>query len=125
MDGTERQMLRPRAALCARLRTEGISDDGATMGPYHYFTSLAAFQGTDALAGSIELGMVGMTRGIAREYGKHNIAANCIGAGASRVRRQKGDCPFRPAHGTRSTDGASQKKLHFLPFLWPVKMRDR
>jgi NADP-dependent 3-hydroxy acid dehydrogenase YdfG len=45
------------------------------------FTGLAAFQGTDALAASTELGMVGMTRGIAREYGKYNITANCIGAG--------------------------------------------
>jgi 3-oxoacyl-[acyl-carrier protein] reductase len=45
------------------------------------FTGLAAFQGTDALAASTERGMVGMTRGIAREYGKYNITANCIGAG--------------------------------------------
>jgi 3-oxoacyl-[acyl-carrier protein] reductase len=46
-----------------------------------HFTGLAAMQGTDALAGSIELGMVGLTRGIAREYGQYNITANCIGAG--------------------------------------------
>ena len=45
------------------------------------FTGLAAFQGTDALAASTERGMVGLTRGIAREYGKYNITANCIGAG--------------------------------------------
>jgi 3-oxoacyl-[acyl-carrier protein] reductase len=36
-------------------------------------TGLAALQGTDALAASSELGMVGLTRGMAREYGKHNI----------------------------------------------------
>ena len=42
------------------------------------FTGLAAFQGTDALA-STGRGMVGLTRGIAREYGKYNITANCIG----------------------------------------------
>jgi 3-oxoacyl-[acyl-carrier protein] reductase len=45
------------------------------------FTGLAAFQGTGALAASIERGIVGLTRGIAREYGKYNITANCIGAG--------------------------------------------
>jgi 3-oxoacyl-[acyl-carrier protein] reductase len=45
------------------------------------FTGLAAFQGADPLAASTELGMVGLTRGIAREYGKYNITANCIGAG--------------------------------------------
>jgi NAD(P)-dependent dehydrogenase (short-subunit alcohol dehydrogenase family) len=45
------------------------------------FTGLAAMQGSDALSGSTELGMVGLTRGIAREYGKYNITANCIGTG--------------------------------------------
>lgn len=45
------------------------------------FTGLAAFQGADALAASTELGMVGLTRGIAREYGRYNITANCIGPG--------------------------------------------
>ena len=43
------------------------------------FTGLAASQGTDALAGSTELGMVGMTRGLAREYGKHNIRVKIDG----------------------------------------------
>lgn len=42
---------------------------------------LAALQGTDALAAASELGMVGLTRGMAREYGKHNITVNCIGTG--------------------------------------------
>jgi 3-oxoacyl-[acyl-carrier protein] reductase len=45
------------------------------------FTGLAAFQGSDALAAAAELGMVGLTRGIAREYGRYNITANCIGPG--------------------------------------------
>ena len=45
------------------------------------FTGLAAVQGSDALTASTEQGMVGLTRGIAREYGKYNITANCIGAG--------------------------------------------
>src|SRR5262245_45189949 len=45
------------------------------------FTGLEALQGTDAVAGSAELGLVGLTRGIAREYGKYNITANWLGAG--------------------------------------------
>ena len=45
------------------------------------FTGLAAFLGTDALAAATERGMIGMTRGIAREYGDYNITANCIDAG--------------------------------------------
>ncbi len=43
------------------------------------FTGAAAFQGTDALRASTERGIIGMTYGIAREYGKYNITANCIG----------------------------------------------
>jgi NAD(P)-dependent dehydrogenase (short-subunit alcohol dehydrogenase family) len=60
------------------------------------FTGLAAFQGTDALGGSTELGMVGMTRGIAREYGKYNITANCIGAGGIETEEAEGGLSFAP-----------------------------
>jgi len=60
------------------------------------FTGLAAFQGSDALAGSTELGMVGMTRGIAREYGKYNITANCIGAGGIETEEAEGGLSFPP-----------------------------
>jgi 3-oxoacyl-[acyl-carrier protein] reductase len=60
------------------------------------FTGLAAFQGSDALAGSTELGMVGMTRGIAREYGKYNITANCISAGGIKSEEAEGGFSFAP-----------------------------
>jgi NAD(P)-dependent dehydrogenase (short-subunit alcohol dehydrogenase family) len=60
------------------------------------FTGLAAFQGTDALAASTELGMVGITRGIAREYGKHNITANCIGVGGMESEEAEGRVAFPP-----------------------------
>jgi len=63
------------------------------------FTGLEALQGTDALAGSTELGMVGMTRGLAREYGKYNITANCIGAGGIETEEAEGRLAFPP--GTR------------------------
>jgi 3-oxoacyl-[acyl-carrier protein] reductase len=29
----------------------------------------------------VKLGIVGFTRGLAKEFGKHNITANCIGPG--------------------------------------------
>ncbi len=45
------------------------------------FTGLAAFRGSDPLAGTTELGIVGLTRVIAREYGKYNITAKCVGPG--------------------------------------------
>lgn len=60
------------------------------------FTGLAAFQGSDALASSTELGMVGLTRGIAREYGKYNITANCIGAGGIESEEAEGGVSFPP-----------------------------
>jgi 3-oxoacyl-[acyl-carrier protein] reductase len=60
------------------------------------FTGLAAFQGADALAASTELGMVGLTRGIAREYGRYNITANCIGAGGIESEEAEGGLSFAP-----------------------------
>ena len=60
------------------------------------FTGLAGFQGSDALTGSPELGMVGMTRGLAREYGKYNITANCIGAGGIESEEAEGGLAFPP-----------------------------
>jgi NAD(P)-dependent dehydrogenase (short-subunit alcohol dehydrogenase family) len=61
------------------------------------FTGLAAFQGTDALAGSTELGLVGMTRGMAREYGKYNITVNCISAGGIETEEAEGGLAFPPS----------------------------
>ncbi len=42
------------------------------------YGGLAGFQGSDPMTSASELGIVGLTRGIAREYGKYNITANCI-----------------------------------------------
>jgi NAD(P)-dependent dehydrogenase (short-subunit alcohol dehydrogenase family) len=43
------------------------------------YIGLAGFQGANFADSAIELGLVGLTRGIAREYGRYNITANCIG----------------------------------------------
>ena len=42
------------------------------------FAGLAAFNGIDPVGSTAELGIVGLTRGVAREFGKYNITANCI-----------------------------------------------
>ena len=47
------------------------------------YSGLAAFQGSDAGSSASEFGIIGLTRGIAREYGKHNITANCICPGGT------------------------------------------
>jgi len=45
------------------------------------FTGLDAFNGADIMSSATEMGLVGLTRGIAQEYGKYNITANGIGPG--------------------------------------------
>jgi NAD(P)-dependent dehydrogenase (short-subunit alcohol dehydrogenase family) len=60
------------------------------------YTGLDAFTGSDILAGSTELGIIGLTRGIAREYGKHHITANCIGSGGIETEEAEGGHAFPP-----------------------------
>jgi NAD(P)-dependent dehydrogenase (short-subunit alcohol dehydrogenase family) len=78
------------------------------------FTGLAAWQGTDALAGSIELGMVGLTRGIAREYGKYNITANCIGAGGIEGEEAEGGLSFPPGARDPLNRWGTPEEMAFL-----------
>jgi len=78
------------------------------------FTGLAALQGTDALAGSTELGMVGMTRGMAREYGKYNITANCIGAGGIESEEAEGGLSFPPGTRDPLTRWGKPEEIAFL-----------
>lgn len=65
------------------------------------YTGLDAFKGGELVSGSTELGIVGLTRGIAREYGKHNITANCIGVSGIATEEVEGRHGFPP--GARST----------------------
>jgi 3-oxoacyl-[acyl-carrier protein] reductase len=78
------------------------------------FTGLAAVQGTDALAGSTEQGMVGLTRGIAREYGKYNITANCIGAGGVESEEADGELSFPPGPRDPITRRGKPEEIAFL-----------
>lgn len=51
------------------------------------FSGIAPFLGSWAAKAMVKLGIVGFTRGIAREFGAHNITANCIGPGTIDVER--------------------------------------
>jgi 3-oxoacyl-[acyl-carrier protein] reductase len=42
---------------------------------------IAPYVGGDAAKAMVKLGVVGLTRGIAREFGAYNITANCVGPG--------------------------------------------
>jgi 3-oxoacyl-[acyl-carrier protein] reductase len=78
------------------------------------FTGLAAFQGADALTGSTEFGMVGLTRGIAREYGKYNITANCIGAGGIESEESDGGLAFAAGSRDPITRWGKPEEIAFL-----------
>jgi 3-oxoacyl-[acyl-carrier protein] reductase len=78
------------------------------------FTGLAAWQGIDALSGSIELGMVGLTRGIAREYGKYNITANCIGAGGIEGEEADGGLSVPPGPRDPLSRWGTPEEIAFL-----------
>jgi 3-oxoacyl-[acyl-carrier protein] reductase len=78
------------------------------------FTGLAAAQGSDALIASTEQGMVGLTRGIAREYGKYNITANCISAGGIETEQAEGGLSYTPGPRDPLTRWGKPEELAFL-----------
>jgi len=45
------------------------------------FSGIAPYLGSSAAKATVKLGIVGFTRGIAREFAEHGITANCVGAG--------------------------------------------
>lgn len=45
------------------------------------FSGIAPYLGISAAKATVKLGIVGFTRGIAREFAEHGITANCVGAG--------------------------------------------
>jgi 3-oxoacyl-[acyl-carrier protein] reductase len=45
------------------------------------FSGISPFIGAGVAKSMVKLGIVGFTRGIAREFGEYNITANCIGPG--------------------------------------------
>ena len=51
------------------------------------FSGIAPFLGGSVSKGMAKLGIIGFTRGIAREFAEHEITANCIGPGTIDVER--------------------------------------
>jgi len=51
------------------------------------YSGIAPYLGAGAAKACVKLGIVGFTRGLAREYGQYNITANCIGPGSIDVIR--------------------------------------
>src|SRR3954468_1244428 len=44
-------------------------------------SGVAPYLGVGAAKAAVKLGIVGFTRGVAREFAEHNITANCVGPG--------------------------------------------
>ena len=78
------------------------------------FSGLAAFQGTDAPASTAELGIVGLTRGIAREYGRYNITANCIGPGGIEAAEDPDILSYPPNDGDPLPRWGKPEEIAFL-----------
>ncbi|MEE8443323.1 MAG: SDR family oxidoreductase [Dehalococcoidia bacterium] len=51
------------------------------------YSGISPYLGGGAAKACVKLGIVGFTRGLAREYGRYNITANCIGPGSIDVLR--------------------------------------
>jgi len=68
------------------------------------FSGIAPFLGVGVAKAMAKLGIVGLTRGVAREFAAHNITANCIGPGTFDVERdafQRDKSSIRPAQPIR------------------------
>lgn len=61
------------------------------------FTGIAPFLGASVSKGMAKLGIIGFTRGIAREFAEYEITANCIGPGTIDVERDA----FQKSKGLR------------------------
>lgn len=77
-------------------------------------TGLAAFLGTEAPSSATEYGIVGLTRGIAREYGKYNITANCIGPGGVSTEDGVGIIPYSPGNSDPIPRWGKPEEVGFL-----------
>ena len=81
------------------------------------YTGLAAFLGTEAPSSATEYGIVGLTRGIAREYGKYNITANCIGPGGVEAGDDLGFIPSTPSDSDPIPRWGKPEEVTFLT-IW-------
>jgi NAD(P)-dependent dehydrogenase (short-subunit alcohol dehydrogenase family) len=57
------------------------------------FSGIAPYLGASASKAMAKLGIVGFTRGLAREFAQHEITANCIGPGTIDVERDASQKP--------------------------------
>ena len=71
-------------------------------GRFVNFSGIAPYLGSYPGKAMVKLGIVGFTRGLAQQYGKHNITANCIGPGHIEVERDDFQDPNKGVHDHQS-----------------------
>jgi 3-oxoacyl-[acyl-carrier protein] reductase len=80
-------------------------------------SGVAPFMGFGAAKSMVKLGIVGFTRGVAREFAEHNITANCVGPGAiarDRDEREPGHIGSNPPMGRKGTPEEAISILLYL-----------
>lgn len=67
------------------------------------FSGIAPFLGHGVAKSTVKTGIIGFTRGIAAEFARHNVTANCIGPGTIAVERDafQNDKGLRPTQPVR------------------------
>jgi 3-oxoacyl-[acyl-carrier protein] reductase len=63
------------------------------------YSGIAPYLGSYPGKSMVKLGIVGFTRGLAKQYGQHNITANCIGPGYIEVERDDFQDSTKGVHG--------------------------
>jgi 3-oxoacyl-[acyl-carrier protein] reductase len=82
------------------------------------FSGISPYLGTSPVKGMTKLGLVGLTRGLAREFAEHGITANCIAPGTIDVERDafQKEKPLRPGQPIRRM-GKPQEVVSLMLYL--------
>ena len=96
------------------VKTEGFCLTQQREGRIISYTGLAGFRGSDPVSATTELGLVGLTRGIAREYGKYNITANCVAPGGINDSEDSEVLPQAPEGGDPLSRLGRPEEIAFL-----------
>ena len=82
------------------------------------FSGIAPFLGASPAKAMAKLGIIGLTRGIAREFAEHEITANCIGPGTIDVERDafQKEKPLKPTQPIRRL-GKPEEVVSLMVYL--------
>ena len=91
----------------------------ASWGRIVNFSGIAPYLGSYPGKSMVKLGIVGFTRGLAKQYGKHNVTANCIGPGHIEVERDDFQDKNKGVHGHQALQrpGAPDEVAALAVFL--------